>query len=182
MLRALPEQKSLVYFASGLRLNGVDNQAQLRATTNAAIRANVSIYPDRRARARGAGAARRRDAAVARRHRHVHRADRAERDDATSSGRRTRSTRWRRTPAARRCSTTTTCRSGSCRRRRRCRSYYIIGYYSTHTAHRRQVPSRQGLADRAASPASSRTARATSPTRSSRSSPPPTRSVSSRKR
>ncbi len=45
MLRNLPEQKSLVYFASGLRLNGVDNQAQLRATINAAIRANVSIYP-----------------------------------------------------------------------------------------------------------------------------------------
>jgi VWFA-related protein len=45
MLRSLPEQKALVYFASGLRLNGVDNQAQLRATTNAAIRANVVIYP-----------------------------------------------------------------------------------------------------------------------------------------
>src|SRR5262245_51675516 len=45
MLRPLPEQKSLVYFASGLRLNGTDNQAQLRATTNAAIRANVQIFP-----------------------------------------------------------------------------------------------------------------------------------------
>ena len=45
MLRALPEQKSLVYFASGLRLNGVDNQAQLRATTNAAVRANVALHP-----------------------------------------------------------------------------------------------------------------------------------------
>src|SRR5260221_5958999 len=45
MLRSLPEQKSLVYFASGLRLNGVDNQAQLRATTNAAIRANVALFP-----------------------------------------------------------------------------------------------------------------------------------------
>jgi VWFA-related protein len=45
MLRAVPEQKSLIYFASGLRLNGVDNQAQLRATTNAAIRANVSLHP-----------------------------------------------------------------------------------------------------------------------------------------
>jgi len=45
MLRALPEQKTLVYFASGLRLNGVDNQAQLRATTNAAIRANVVLFP-----------------------------------------------------------------------------------------------------------------------------------------
>jgi len=45
MLRPLPDQKALVYFASGLRLNGVDNQAQLRATTNAALRANVSIFP-----------------------------------------------------------------------------------------------------------------------------------------
>src|SRR5262249_5755863 len=45
MLRPLPDQKSLIYFASGLRLNGVDNQAQLRATTNAALRANVSIFP-----------------------------------------------------------------------------------------------------------------------------------------
>jgi VWFA-related protein len=45
LLRPLPEQKSLIYFASGLRLNGVDNQAQLRATTNAAIRANVMLSP-----------------------------------------------------------------------------------------------------------------------------------------
>jgi VWFA-related protein len=45
LLRPFPEQKSLVYFASGLRLNGVDNQAQLRATVNAAIRANVAIFP-----------------------------------------------------------------------------------------------------------------------------------------
>ena len=45
MLRPLPEDKSLVYFGSGLRLNGVDNLAQLRATTNAAIRSNVAIYP-----------------------------------------------------------------------------------------------------------------------------------------
>jgi VWFA-related protein len=45
MLRALPDRKALVYFASGLRLNGVDNQAQLRATINAAIRANVAIFP-----------------------------------------------------------------------------------------------------------------------------------------
>jgi len=45
MLRAIKEQKSLVYFASGLRLNGTDNQAQLRATVNAANRANVSFFP-----------------------------------------------------------------------------------------------------------------------------------------
>jgi VWFA-related protein len=45
MLRDLPEQKTLVYFGSGLRLNGSDNQAQLSATKNAAIRANVTINP-----------------------------------------------------------------------------------------------------------------------------------------
>ncbi len=45
MLGRLNERKALVYFASGLRLSGVDNQAQLRATLNAAIRANVSFFP-----------------------------------------------------------------------------------------------------------------------------------------
>jgi VWFA-related protein len=45
MLRPLSEQKSLVYFSSGLRLSGLDNQAQLKATTNAAIRANVAMFP-----------------------------------------------------------------------------------------------------------------------------------------
>src|SRR6202035_1418151 len=45
MVRPYPEQKSLVYFSSGLQLNGVDNQAQLRATTNAAIKANVMLFP-----------------------------------------------------------------------------------------------------------------------------------------
>jgi len=45
MLEGLPEQKTLIYFASGLRLNGADNQAQLRATVNAAIRANVTLNP-----------------------------------------------------------------------------------------------------------------------------------------
>jgi VWFA-related protein len=45
MLKSLNEQKSLVYFASGLRLNGINNQAQLHATVNAAIRANVAFFP-----------------------------------------------------------------------------------------------------------------------------------------
>ena len=43
MLKPLPEQKTMVYFVSRLSLNGVDNQAQLRATENAALRANVQI-------------------------------------------------------------------------------------------------------------------------------------------
>jgi VWFA-related protein len=45
MLGGIREKKSLIYFASGLNLNGVDNQAQLRATLNAARRANVAFYP-----------------------------------------------------------------------------------------------------------------------------------------
>jgi VWFA-related protein len=44
MLGNLNEKKALLYFASGLTLNGVDNQAQLHATVNAAIRAGVSIW------------------------------------------------------------------------------------------------------------------------------------------
>ena len=134
MLRPLPEQKTLIYFASGLRLNGTDNQAQLRATVNAAIRANVTLNPiDARGLVATAplGDATQR---VAGRHRHVHRQAGRRRPSRTSSGRRTRSTRWPRTPAARRCSTTTTCRSASSRPRRPSASYYIIGYYSTHIA------------------------------------------------
>jgi VWFA-related protein len=45
MLSQLQEKKSLIYFASGLRLNGIDNQAQLHATVDAAIRAGVSFWP-----------------------------------------------------------------------------------------------------------------------------------------
>src|SRR5579863_6672883 len=44
-LGPLPEVKALVYFGSGLSLNGIDNQAQLRATVNAAVRANVTLNP-----------------------------------------------------------------------------------------------------------------------------------------
>jgi VWFA-related protein len=39
------EKKSLLYFASGLRLNGIDNQAQMHATVDAAIKAGVTFWP-----------------------------------------------------------------------------------------------------------------------------------------
>ncbi|HYP08545.1 MAG TPA: VWA domain-containing protein [Bryobacteraceae bacterium] len=45
MLGRLNEKKSLIYFASGLRLNGSNNHAQLRATINSAVRAGVSFWP-----------------------------------------------------------------------------------------------------------------------------------------
>jgi VWFA-related protein len=45
LLAVFPEKKAMIYFSSGIPKPGVDNQAQLAATTNAAVRANVSIYP-----------------------------------------------------------------------------------------------------------------------------------------
>ena len=45
MLGRLSEKKVLIYFASGLTLHGVDNQAQLHATINDAIRSGVSFWP-----------------------------------------------------------------------------------------------------------------------------------------
>ena len=45
MLGRMNEKKSLIYFASGMRLNGIDNQAQLHATVDAAVRAGVLFWP-----------------------------------------------------------------------------------------------------------------------------------------
>jgi len=45
MLGALPEKKALVYFSSGIGKTGIENLSQLRATVNAAVRANVSFFP-----------------------------------------------------------------------------------------------------------------------------------------
>jgi VWFA-related protein len=44
MLGSLNEKKALVYFASGIQKQGQDNDAQLRATINAAIRSNTAFY------------------------------------------------------------------------------------------------------------------------------------------
>jgi len=45
MLAALPEKKALIYFSAGVSKTGVDNQAQLDASINAAVKSNVAIYP-----------------------------------------------------------------------------------------------------------------------------------------
>jgi len=44
-LSTLPEKKALVYITDGISKSGIDNQAQLEATINAATKANVAIYP-----------------------------------------------------------------------------------------------------------------------------------------
>src|SRR6267378_6732433 len=43
-LGKLPQKKSLIYFSNGISQSGTDNQSALRATTAAAVKANVSIY------------------------------------------------------------------------------------------------------------------------------------------
>jgi VWFA-related protein len=44
MLGRVNEKKSLIYFAGGMRLNGIDNQAQMHATVDEAIRSGVVIW------------------------------------------------------------------------------------------------------------------------------------------
>jgi VWFA-related protein len=44
-LSILPEKKAMIYFSSGIGKTGVENQSQIKATVNAAVRANVAFYP-----------------------------------------------------------------------------------------------------------------------------------------
>lgn len=44
-LGQFPEKKALIYISSGIQKNGVDNQSQLQATVNTAVRNNVAFYP-----------------------------------------------------------------------------------------------------------------------------------------
>lgn len=44
-LSIFPEKKALIYFSSGIGKTGVENQSQIKATVNAAVRANVAFYP-----------------------------------------------------------------------------------------------------------------------------------------
>lgn len=43
-LSRIPERKSMLYFSGGISRDGIENEASLRAATNAAVRANMSIY------------------------------------------------------------------------------------------------------------------------------------------
>ena len=132
MLGSLNEKKALVYFASGMTRNGIDNQAQLTATINAALKANVSFYPiDARGLVASAPLG---DATkgFARRRGDVLRQLGARRRRATSRASRKRSTRWPPIPAARRCSTTTILPMGIVQAQKDISSYYILGYYTAN--------------------------------------------------
>jgi VWFA-related protein len=43
-LARIEEKKSLIYFSSGMDRTGIENQSELRAAINTAVRANLSIY------------------------------------------------------------------------------------------------------------------------------------------
>ncbi|HTD95416.1 MAG TPA: VWA domain-containing protein [Edaphobacter sp.] len=43
-LERVDQRKSLMYFSGGLSRQGIENQASMRAATNAAVRANMAIY------------------------------------------------------------------------------------------------------------------------------------------
>lgn len=43
-LSHLQQKKSLIYFSSGMDRTGIENQSELRAATNAAVRTNMAIY------------------------------------------------------------------------------------------------------------------------------------------
>ena len=43
-LEHVDQKKSLIYFSSGMDRTGIENQAELRAAINAAVRANLAIY------------------------------------------------------------------------------------------------------------------------------------------
>jgi VWFA-related protein len=44
-LAPLQQKKAILYFSSGMQRSGTDNQVELRAAVNAAVKANVAIYP-----------------------------------------------------------------------------------------------------------------------------------------
>jgi VWFA-related protein len=44
-LAPIEQKKAILYFSAGMQRSGQDNQVELRAAVNAAVRANVAIYP-----------------------------------------------------------------------------------------------------------------------------------------
>ena len=176
MLGQLNEKKSLIYFASGLRLNGVDNQAQLHATINAAIRAGVSFWPiDARGLVASAplgDATRARRAASA-----CIRRVRAGGRRRTSSGRRTRCALAADT-GGKALLDNNDLAKGIVQAQKAISSYYIIGYYTTNAALDGKFRRIKITLQRRAAGQARLSARATTPARSSASSPRPTRNGS----
>ncbi len=118
MLATLPEKKALIYFSGGVTRTGLDNEAQLQATINAAAKSNVAIYA---IDARGlmadppGGAA----SKAASRGTGIYNGSVYNSQRQSTLARRIRCTRWRRRPAAKPSSTATILPPASSRRSRR---------------------------------------------------------------
>ena len=140
MLSSLPEKKALVYFSSGIQRSGMDNDAQLRATINAAIRSNVTVYtidarglvataPSGNAN-RGSGGNSSGPGNAGNFGRRFH----ARHGGQHPGHRRIPSSPWRRTPEARPSWITTISPWASVQAQKDISSYYILGYYTTNAA------------------------------------------------
>ena len=168
MLGQLNEKKSLIYFASGLRLNGMNNQAQLHATINAAIRAGVSFWPiDARGLVAQAplGDATQR---FARRHRHVLRHFRAGGHHRNFQHSQDTLYTLAADTGGKALLDYNDLAKGIVQAQQAVTSYYIIGYYTSNAALGRQIPPRQDHADaRRHSPPSWITAKAITPAKNS---------------
>jgi VWFA-related protein len=177
MLGHLNEKKALLYFASGLRLNGMDNQAQLHATVNAAIRAGVSFWPiDARGLVASAplgdatqGIAGWAPACTRANPRWLfHR---------TSRSRRTRCGPWPADTGGKALLDNNDLAAGIVQAQKSVSSYYIIGYYTTNEA-LTASSAHQDCAQQRTVGEPGLSARAITPARCSRSSRPPTRNGS----
>ena len=180
MLGRLNEKKSLVYFASGLRLNGVEQPGATARHDQRRDPRRRLVLAGRRARPGGAGAAGRCDARLAGRPGDVHRRGRECHDEQSSAlaGHAVGAGRRHRRQGAARLQRPV---QGIVQAQKAMSSYYILGYYTTNAnldGKFRKIKITSPMALRP----SSITARATTPARSSPSSPPPTKSGSSKTR
>ncbi len=134
MLGQVNEKKSLIYFAGGLRLNGINNQAQLHATVDAAIKAGVSFWPIDARGLVAEASARRCNPGLAGQCQHLYTALPPMQRPSPSSIRRTRCMRWQATRAAKRIFDSNDLDRGIVQAQQAISDYYVIGYYTTNTA------------------------------------------------
>ena len=139
MLGSLNENKALVYFASGLQHNGTDNQAQLQATVNAAIRANVKFFPDRRARPPGLRAAGRCDKSLAGRQ-GMYTGSSARAGQANFQNQQETLYTLAADTGGKALLDNNDLAVGIVQAQKDISSYYILGYYTTNDKRRREVP------------------------------------------
>ena len=145
-LSALPEKKVLVYITNGISKTGIENQAQLEASINAAVKANVAIYPiDARglmADPPGGGASTAASRGSGIFNGSVYNSQRA----AINDSQETLSTLASET-GGKVFLDSNDLSLGIVQAKNEFRSYYILGYYTTNGEAGRQVPQHHGEAD-----------------------------------